>query len=76
MTSATHARTNSWRSLGCSGAGGGEVNFQGRYYRIEGARLNTPFIAPDRTSPGDLRRGARTFRPAGRPARRLSLAVS
>ena len=32
-------------------SGGGEVNFQGRYYRIEGGRLNTPFIAPDRTSP-------------------------
>ena len=31
--------------------GDGEVSFAGRYYRIEKARLNTPFLAPDRTAP-------------------------
>jgi len=29
----------------------GEVNFQGKHYRIERGRLNTPFLAPDRKSP-------------------------
>jgi len=33
-----------WRS-------NGEVNFDGKYYRIEKGKLNTPFIAPDRTAP-------------------------
>lgn len=27
------------------------VNFTGKYYKVEGARINTPFVAPDRTSP-------------------------
>jgi alkanesulfonate monooxygenase len=31
--------------------GDGDVNFTGEYYRIENGRLNTPFVAPDRTSP-------------------------
>jgi alkanesulfonate monooxygenase len=31
--------------------GGGEVDFEGRYYRIDKGRLNTPFLAPDRSSP-------------------------
>lgn len=30
---------------------GGEVNFDGRYYRVERGRLNTPFTAPDRAAP-------------------------
>lgn len=30
---------------------GGEVNFQGRHYRIAKGKLNTPFVAPDRTRP-------------------------
>jgi alkanesulfonate monooxygenase len=28
-----------------------EVNFEGRYYRIEKGKLNVPFVAPDRTKP-------------------------
>ncbi len=31
--------------------GDGPVNFQGNYYHIENARLNTPFVAADRTGP-------------------------
>jgi len=30
---------------------GGEVNFDGKYYRVEKGKLNTPFISPDRTAP-------------------------
>lgn len=33
-----------WRS-------NGEVNFEGKYYRVEKGKLHTPFIAPDRTAP-------------------------
>ena len=29
----------------------GEVNFEGKYYRVEQAKLATPFVAPDRQSP-------------------------
>jgi alkanesulfonate monooxygenase len=29
----------------------GEVNFEGKYYRVEQAKLATPFVAPDRTAP-------------------------
>lgn len=29
----------------------GEVNFDGRFFRIEGGRLHTTFLAPDRTAP-------------------------
>jgi alkanesulfonate monooxygenase len=29
----------------------GEVDFDGRYYRVEKGKLHTPFVAPDRTSP-------------------------
>ena len=29
----------------------GEVNFEGKYYRVEQAKLATPFVAPDRNSP-------------------------
>src|SRR5918911_1549464 len=28
-----------------------EVNFDGRYYRVEKGRLHTPFVAPDRSAP-------------------------
>ena len=28
-----------------------EVNFDGKYYRIEKGKLNVPFVAPDRTTP-------------------------
>jgi alkanesulfonate monooxygenase len=31
--------------------GGGEVDFDGSYYRVEKGKLHTPFVAPDRTSP-------------------------
>ncbi|HEX9982908.1 MAG TPA: LLM class flavin-dependent oxidoreductase [Thermoanaerobaculia bacterium] len=27
------------------------VNFEGRYYKVAGAKINTPFVAPDRTFP-------------------------
>jgi alkanesulfonate monooxygenase len=33
-----------WRS-------NGEVNFAGKYYRVEKGKLNTPFISPDRKAP-------------------------
>lgn len=33
-----------WRSTA-------EVDFEGKFYRVEKGKLNTPFIAPDRTSP-------------------------
>jgi len=29
----------------------GDVNFEGKYYRVEQAKLATPFVAPDRTAP-------------------------
>src|SRR5688572_9676628 len=29
----------------------GAVNFSGQHYRLEDARLKTPFVAPDRTAP-------------------------
>lgn len=29
----------------------GEVDFAGKYYRVERGRLNTPFLAPDRKAP-------------------------
>jgi alkanesulfonate monooxygenase len=29
----------------------GDVDFDGKYYRVEGGKLNTPFMAPDRTAP-------------------------
>jgi alkanesulfonate monooxygenase len=29
----------------------GEVNFDGKYYRVEQGKLHTPFVAPDRTAP-------------------------
>jgi alkanesulfonate monooxygenase len=29
----------------------GEVNFAGKYYRVEGGKLHTPFLASDRTAP-------------------------
>src|ERR1043166_7990808 len=28
-----------------------EVNFHGKHYRVEGGKLNTPFLAPNRTAP-------------------------
>lgn len=31
--------------------GNGEVDFDGKYYRVERGMLNTPFQAPDRTAP-------------------------
>jgi alkanesulfonate monooxygenase len=37
----------------CNGfwRGNGEVDFHGKYYRVEGGKLNTPFLAPDKTAP-------------------------
>jgi len=31
--------------------GDGEVNFEGKYYRVQGGKLHTPFLSPDRGSP-------------------------
>ncbi len=31
--------------------GEAEVNFTGRYYQVEGGKLNLPFLAPDRATP-------------------------
>ena len=31
--------------------GGPDVDFRGRYYQIEGGKLNLPFLAPDRSTP-------------------------
>lgn len=31
--------------------GNGEVDFDGKYYQVERGKLNTPFLAPDRTAP-------------------------
>jgi alkanesulfonate monooxygenase len=31
--------------------GGGPVDFTGRHYRVEGARLNTPFVSTEQTRP-------------------------
>jgi alkanesulfonate monooxygenase len=31
--------------------GDGEVNFDGKYWKVEGGRLHTPFLAPDRKAP-------------------------
>ena len=31
--------------------GEGEVDFEGKYYRVEKGKLHTPFVAPDRKSP-------------------------
>jgi alkanesulfonate monooxygenase len=31
--------------------GEGEVDFEGKYYRVEKGKLNTPFLAPDRAAP-------------------------
>ena len=45
----------------------GEVNFEGKYYRVEGGRLNTPFQSPDRTFPEILIAGS------SQPAQRLAL---
>jgi alkanesulfonate monooxygenase len=46
------ARMAEWLSI-CHTlwAGGGPVNFNGRFHRVEGARLNIPFVSPDRTRP-------------------------
>jgi alkanesulfonate monooxygenase len=44
-----------------------EVNFEGKYYRVEGGKLNTPFQSPDRTFPEILIAGSSP------PAQRLAL---
>jgi alkanesulfonate monooxygenase len=30
---------------------GGDVDFEGKYYRVRGGKLRTPFLAPDRVAP-------------------------
>ena len=45
------APRNSWRICHSLWRGDGEVDFEGKYCRIEGGKLNTPFLAPDRNSP-------------------------
>lgn len=46
----------------------GEVNFEGKYYRVEQGKLHTPFLAPDRTAPEIYASGH------SEPAERLALA--
>ncbi|HEX2061297.1 MAG TPA: LLM class flavin-dependent oxidoreductase, partial [Thermoanaerobaculia bacterium] len=46
-----YARTEEFLAV-CNGLwGGGEVDYDGRYYRIQKGALRTPFLAPDRSSP-------------------------
>lgn len=47
-----YARTDEFFSI-CNGLwrGDGPVDFAGSYYTVEGARLTTPFLAPDRSTP-------------------------
>jgi alkanesulfonate monooxygenase len=47
-----YARTDEFLSI-CRSLwnGGAPVTFAGRYYQIENAKLNTPFVSPERTSP-------------------------
>ena len=45
----------------------GEVNFEGKYYRVEQGKLHTPFLAPDRTTPEIYASGH------SEPAERLAL---
>ena len=44
------APRNFWRSVTPSGAMR-EVDFEGKYCRVERGRLHTPFLAPDQTAP-------------------------
>lgn len=37
---------------------GGEVDFAGKYYRVEGGRLHTPFVSPERDFPEILVAGS------------------
>lgn len=46
----------------------GEVNFEGKYYRVEQGKLHTPFVAPDRRAPEIYASGH------SEPAERLALA--
>lgn len=46
-----YARTEEFLAVCNSLWSGGEVHYAGRYYRIEGGLLRTPFIAPDCSSP-------------------------
>jgi len=36
---------------GSNGDGNGDVDFAGKYYRVEQGKLATPFVSPDRNSP-------------------------
>jgi alkanesulfonate monooxygenase len=40
-----------WRVCHALWRGDGPVDFAGRHYRIEGARINTPFVSDERTRP-------------------------
>jgi alkanesulfonate monooxygenase len=40
-----------WRICHALWRGDGPVDFTGRHYRVEDARINTPFVAKDRTRP-------------------------
>jgi alkanesulfonate monooxygenase len=44
-----------------------DVDFEGKYYRVEGGRLNTPFLSPGKTHPEILIAGSSP------PAQRLAL---
>jgi alkanesulfonate monooxygenase len=47
-----YARTEEFLAI-CKAfwSGPGEVDFEGKYYRVEHGRLHTPFTAPDRAAP-------------------------
>jgi alkanesulfonate monooxygenase len=46
-----YARAGEFLALCRSFWRGEEVNFEGDYFRVEGGRLHTPFVAPDRAAP-------------------------
>lgn len=47
-----YARTGEFLAI-CRGLweGGEPVDFHGRYFKVEGAKINTPFVSPDRKFP-------------------------
>src|SRR6202140_2318835 len=46
-----YARADEYLAICHSFWRNGEVNFDGKYYRVERGKLHTPFLAPDRAAP-------------------------
>jgi alkanesulfonate monooxygenase len=46
-----YARAEEFMAICHSFWRGGDVDFEGKYYRIQGGKLHTPFLAPDRKAP-------------------------